>query len=163
MKVDCPDPDCPGYLQPPFYPPGHDKLYPPQCHTCRVKYPDLTDYFQSSPVQEGSREPRQKPEEKLRRACNDTWKLLGFLVYDLEQGYRWGGTTRVTAGIADVLLLGHGLHVWIEYKATTPQSEAQEFFEDSVKRNGGYYYVQRKVADVKRILEELKEDPRWQS
>lgn len=99
------------------------------------------------------------PEARLRWKATQAYKLAGFAVYDLEQNRR----TRQTPGVADVLLLGHGLQVWVEFKDGEKRqlSDAQRLFREHVGRNGGLYYVQRHLGDTATIIEELKCHPDW--
>lgn len=88
-------------------------------------------------------------EAELRAAGNNVLELAGFAVYDLEQGFRKDGSTRVTTGIGDVFFVGHGIRGWIEYKRwdNEPTPE-QHVFADLVLRNGGTYLLVYEVAQL---------------
>jgi hypothetical protein len=89
--------------------------------------------------------PPPKPwglEEELRGAGNDLLKLVGFAVYDLEQGYRKDGSSRQTLGIGDCFIAGHGLTAWIEYKRWDNEPSPEQLaFADVVLSEGGIYLL----------------------
>ena len=56
-------------------------------------------------------------EAQISREIQRFMKALGFAVYSTEQGYRHErGGTRTSAGIPDLIVLGHGFCLFVEVK-----------------------------------------------
>jgi len=92
------------------------------------------------------------PEEKVRREVKELLAMVTqFHVWDTEQGYRRGrGGSRVTPGLADLILIGHGRIVFVELKRPKGGvvGEAQKFFGKTVHANGGVYLIWRGKTDT---------------
>jgi len=81
-------------------------------------------------------------EDDLRRGCVGFLRDLGFAVYDLEQGFRSDGSTRVGEGIGDIYFHGHGLRGWVECKRWNNEpSKKQVAFGLEELGAGGCYLV----------------------
>lgn len=67
-------------------------------------------------------------------------KMLGYDVWNLSQAR----ASKQTEGLADSLVAGHGECFWVEWKTPTGRhSEAQQYFQKVVTRNGVPVYVWR--------------------
>ena len=88
----------------------------------------------------------RRPEAQIRYSIRRLLvQKLGFAVWDMEQNRK----TRQTPGFPDLVVIGHGLILFVEVK--TPKgklSEHQELFRDEVTANGGTYLVWRDVRDA---------------
>lgn len=92
-------------------------------------------------------------EREVRESSNRVLRQAGWAVYDFEQGYRAtecrscgahipGAGTRVTKGVGDVMIVGHGLLAWIEYKREGMLPTAPEArFGVVLEANGQHYYT----------------------
>lgn len=90
-------------------------------------------------------------EEELRRSANDFLARLGWDVYDLEQGFRADGSSRVAEGIGDTYILHTDLRVaaWVEYKRWDNEpSEDQTRFARRVLDAGGIYLLVYETAQL---------------
>ena len=84
-------------------------------------------------------------EAQIRQDIKRLLKALGFAVWDTEQNR----PTRVTAGLSDLIAMGHSLILFIECK--TPKgrlTDAQHIFCQEVERNGGIYVIWRSASDA---------------
>ena len=98
-----------------------------------------------------------KPETRVRLDCREVATQLGFAVWDTEQGYRPGrGGSRVTPGLADLILIGRGAVVFVEAKAGRgKQSLAQVQFEQTCQLNAVPYILANSAAEMVQGLQEL--------
>lgn len=88
-------------------------------------------------------------EAELRRGCVAFLQRVGFAVYDLEQGYRDDGSSRVGEGIGDVYFHGLGIRGWVECKRwDNKPSEAQRAFGLEELEAGGIYLLVYEVAQL---------------
>ena len=81
-------------------------------------------------------------------------------IYDEKSGsYRSRKGSNKIDGISDVLGVHHGRFLAIEVKTKTGKtSKDQQLFLDRIKKEGGISGVARNIDDVRRILEEAKQD-----
>lgn len=122
----------------------------------------------------GTAVPGSPHEEEVRRVSTAIWRHYGWRIYDFEQGYRPddcqkcgaripGARTRVTLGVGDQMVVGHGLLAWIEYKREgKEQTDNQMAFGEDLVTNGQAYFVvndPRQVADICRWVAERRELP----
>lgn len=91
-----------------------------------------------------------KPEARIQKHIVELMHKLGFAVWDTSQGYRKErGGTRMTAGIPDLIIAGHGHTLFVEVK--TPDGHewvAQEVFRMEWTENGGTSLVWRSDGDA---------------
>lgn len=84
-------------------------------------------------------------EDELRRSCNELLTKLGYDVYDLEQGYRPDGSSRVALGIGDTYIQHgrFGVRAWIEYKKwdNEPTPDQVDFGEAELTAGGSYLVI----------------------
>jgi hypothetical protein len=89
-------------------------------------------------------------ERQVSREIQDFLKSLGFAVWSSEQGYRRErGGTRTSAGIPDLIVMGHGLFTFVEVK--TPKGKltpAQQVFRDECKASDIGWQLWRDVRDA---------------
>lgn len=72
---------------------------------------------------------------------------LGFEVWPLNQT-RGKPKFAMKRGVADLVMFGHGVCLWVETKVDrNKQSEQQIEFERAVKKNGGSYWVCRTIDE----------------
>ena len=92
------------------------------------------------------------PETKIRLAIKRFSKQMGFSVWDMEQNR----ATRQTPGFSDLVLVGHGLILFVEVKTPKGRLSAyQKAFRDAVTENGGTFLVWRSVRDAWDYLVEV--------
>ena len=99
----------------------------------------------------------QGPEARARVAVKRLLaQVTSFLVVDTEQGFRPGrGGTRVTPGLSDLILVGHGRIVFVEMKSQKGrQTPEQRAFQEAVERSGGTYLLWRSDVDAWMWLED---------
>lgn len=87
----------------------------------------------------------KRPEQAIRLEIKRLLKQLGFAVWDMEQNR----PTRQTPGFSDLVVIGHGLILFVECK--TPKgrlSDYQRVFGEAVTSNGGTYLIWRSVNDA---------------
>lgn len=93
-------------------------------------------------------------EREISRDIQGLFRLVGFHVFSTEQGYRRDpGGTRMTPGIPDLWVMGHGMALWIEVK--TPKGklrDSQMAFRACCFANGVDYQLMRSIADAKEWL-----------
>lgn len=91
-----------------------------------------------------------KPEEKIQRAIVEFMRTVGFSVWDTSQGYRKErGGTRMTPGIPDLVICGHGHTIFVEVK--TPKGKLtvyQHVFRSDWTKNGGTALVWRSSVEA---------------
>ncbi len=98
-------------------------------------------------------------EVDIRTGAVNHLRVLGFYVYDLEQGYRpfecrhcggnIGGGSRQTTGIGDVVVVGFGVEAWVEFKRPgEKQTDEQRTFGDAIVANGGIYLLWESVKEA---------------
>jgi len=82
-------------------------------------------------------------EEDLRRGAIKYLKEVGFAVYDLEQGYREDGSSRVGEGIGDAYIQIPGLSAWVEFKRWDNELSAKQrtFGTDELEAGGCYLVI----------------------
>ena len=75
-------------------------------------------------------------EAKLSQDICKFLRAIGFAVWSTEQGYRKeAGGTRQTPGIADLIIMGHGIFLFAELKwGKNKLRPAQEVFRDECRR-----------------------------
>lgn len=73
-------------------------------------------------------------EAKISREIRDLLQMVGFAVWSTEQGYRKDpGGTRQTPGIPDLIVLGHGVCLFVEVKSSRGRlRESQKRFRDEL-------------------------------
>lgn len=84
----------------------------------------------------------------------DLLALKGIDYVDTSQGYRPDGSTRVTAGLSDLIVMRGGQVTFVEMK--TPegrQTRAQVAFQATCERNDVEYLVWRSVEDCRAWVE----------
>lgn len=89
-------------------------------------------------------------------------EALGFACYDTSQGYRPGGrrhgTTRVTKGFPDLVLIHRSrpLILFVEVKGErTRVTSEQVVFQERVKRAGGHAAICRSVEEFRDFVTPL--------
>lgn len=99
-----------------------------------------------------------RSEEQIRIAIRRALELHGFVVIDLEQGYRRDGTTRVRKGLPDLYIMGYGVGVWRELKSARGQlTPEQEAFGEDCRRCGIDWDVWRHEREAITWAEKTKE------
>ena len=101
----CPYPDCGKPLE------GLGRF----CHCCERYTDEEATNQKAEAVRVGA--PDTRPEEEIRRDVVKALRALGYSVWDTEQGYRKDGSTRVTAGLPDLFIAGHGRAIAVEMKS----------------------------------------------
>lgn len=90
------------------------------------------------------------PEESLRRMALEFLEGRGYEVHDLEQGFRPDGSSRVSLGLPDAYVQGHGVRAWLEFKRWDNELTAdQKTFAAKELRNGGSYLLIYEVEQVR--------------
>lgn len=99
-----------------------------------------------------------RSEDDISTAIQTVLELHGFDVWSLEQGYRRSrGGTRQTPGIADLFVVGHRYHTWVELKSATGSlRESQERFRDICQANGVPWALWRHEADAIAWAEDVR-------
>ena len=89
-------------------------------------------------------------EAQISREIVKFLRTLGFAVYDTGQGYRKeSGGTRITPGLADLIVIGHGLFTFVEVKTQKGKLRpSQEVFRDECIQNGVPWQLWRDVRDA---------------
>ena len=115
--------------------------------------------------------PRQEPHPLIKAALEEDvrWdsisflRMVGYLVYNMEQGHRPdGGHTRVGKGVGDVYFQGHGVTGWIEFKrpdgkpAREKQTTEQRAFERGEIANGGIYLLVESTRQLEQWDREIR-------
>jgi len=121
------------------------------CYRCEAYTDDMACTTDASPEARDMTDDR--PEAEIRRAIRAALEYHGFVVVDLEQGYRPGtrrhATTRVRKGLADLYVMGHGTSAWVEVKsATGRQTPDQQAFQRDCELAGVPYYLWRHEAEA---------------
>jgi len=98
-----------------------------------------------------------KPEAKVQKAIKEAFTRAGFDVYDTSQGYRREpGGTRMTPGLSDLIIMGHGYLLAVEVKAgKNKPTPFQALFLKLWRENGGEAYVMRSADDAIRWMESV--------
>lgn len=93
---------------------------------------------------------RGQPEAVLSQKIQAYLTLAGYHVTTTEQGYRRSpGGTRMTPGIPDLYIRGHGFREWVELKTTKGRLRAsQKEWADIEAANGGRVLVWRTLTDA---------------
>ena len=89
-------------------------------------------------------------EAQISREIVGFLRTLGFAVYDTGQGYRKeSGGTRITPGLADLIVIGHGLFTFVEVKTAKGKLRpSQEAFRDECIQNGVPWQLWRDVREA---------------
>lgn len=120
------------------------------CHACE-KYTDDGSDERAEAVHIGATDTR--PEEEIRRDVVKALRALGFVVHDTEQDR----PTRVTAGLPDLFIAGHGAAICVEMKSLKgKQTPEQADFERSWTANGGTYFIWRSLDDALAWVREIE-------
>jgi hypothetical protein len=99
--------------------------------------------------------PDTRPEEEIRRGIREAFRAAGYYVWDTEQGYRHDGSSRVTPGLPDLLVMGMGRVLWVECKSARGRlSDAQALFRDVCAEVGIEHQVWRSETDAIQWLQE---------
>lgn len=90
--------------------------------------------------------PKPPPEKAIHWWIVRYLRLMGFEVYSTAQAR----ATKISPGIPDLLVMGQGVHVWVEVKRPKGKlSEAQETFQRLARRAGVDCLVWRSVEDAR--------------
>ena len=91
-----------------------------------------------------------KPEARIQRNIKDLLVQVGFNVWDTSQGYRKDpGGTRMTPGIPDLMMAGHGRTLLVEVKTEKGKlTPHQQLFNHEWNLHGGTCLVWRSVEDA---------------
>lgn len=105
--------------------------------------------------------PDGRSEAERKRDARPVVEALGWVVIDTEQGYRpdacpscsarlpGGHSTRVRAGLADWIVIGHGLVVFVEWKSSPGRlTPPQRAFADLCSGAGVPHAVCRTTAEA---------------
>lgn len=89
-------------------------------------------------------------ESAISREIVGFLRSVGFAVWDTGQGYRRDpGGTRITPGLADLVVIGHGRVLFVEVKRPKAKLRpAQEVFRDECLANGGEWHLWRDVREA---------------
>lgn len=144
--------------------PGCGEYLPPAatwCFGCRAYLSDLSgaDERQEplSPTKAGT-VPDDRSEQEIRLAIRKALDLSGYAVYDTEQGYRKDGSTRVTKGLADLLVLGNGRMLFVEVKSAKGRlTEPQKAFARHCEESGTPHRVWRSEAEAIEWIQDNQE------
>lgn len=109
-----------------------------------------------------------RTESERKQDARPSVEALGWMVLDLEQGWRrdncpscgaripGGHSTRVPKGLPDWCVMGHGLVAWIEWKSHTGRRRAdQKAFGDACDVAGVPYAVCRTTEEAVTFLTNL--------
>lgn len=135
------------------------------CHGCKRYADDRPKVPDKIEPEAGD----ERSEDERKRDAREVVEALGWTICDTEQGHRpftcrhcggaIAGGTRVTKGLADWYVMGHGIGAWIEWKsAKGRQTNAQEAFQSACDVAGIPYCVCRATAEAVEFLEGLKRD-----
>lgn len=98
--------------------------------------------------------PVRRDEARISRSIRRILHDAGYDVTSTEQGYRRGpGGTRITPGVPDLYVRGHGVRFWVEVKA--PKGRLRESQVAWISREvtaGGRVYVWRSPDEAKRYV-----------
>lgn len=118
------------------------------CHACRAYVADMQDApdrpSPSQAILDG------RTEAEIRLAVRAALELHGFVVVDLEQGYRRDGSTRVRRGLPDLAIMAPGgVFAWRELKSAKGRlTEEQRAFGDDCRRLGIDWAVWRHEGEA---------------
>ena len=117
------------------------------CHECERYTDEEVTEQQAEAVHVGAVD--RRPEEQIKRDVVKALRAMQFQVWDTEQGYRRDGSTRVTKGLPDLFVAGHGATAAVEMKSLKgKQTPEQQEFEDAWTDNGGTYFVWRSLDEA---------------
>jgi len=113
--------------------------------------------------------PDTRLEDERKADARPSVEALGWIVLDLEQGWRpfrcracgadIAGGTRVPTGMPDWCVMGHGIVAWLEWKTdTNDQTDGQSAFEDVCDVVGIPYAVVRTTREAVGFLQGLLDD-----
>ena len=86
-----------------------------------------------------------RTEAEIQAACKKLLKKMGYAVWDTSQPFK----ARITPGLADLFVTGHGLCFWVEVKAGyNKQTPEQIDFQQKVEDNAGVYLLAYSEDDV---------------
>ena len=108
-----------------------------------------------------------RSEDERKRDALPAVTAMGWIVVDLEQGFRpftcrhcggaIAGGTRVPLGTPDWLVMGHGCATWLEWKSGTGRQTAQQrSFAADCAVAGVPYYVVRTTEEAVRALTDAR-------
>ncbi len=89
-------------------------------------------------------------EAQISREIVDFLRMVGWAVYDTGQGYRREpGGTRITAGLADLVCIGHGRALFVEVKSQRGRlRDSQREFAGHCADNGVACVCWRSVGEA---------------
>ena len=117
------------------------------CHECERYTDEEVTERKAEALRVGA--PDTRSEEEIRRDVVKALRSLQFEVWDTEQGYRRDGSTRVTKGLPDLFVMGHGATAAVELKSLKgKQTPEQVDFEMAWTDNGGTYFVWRSLDEA---------------
>lgn len=95
-------------------------------------------------------------EKVVSRGVVKLLRLCGFAVWDTGQGYRKDpGGTRITPGLADLIVIGKGRVVFIELKSSLGTlRDSQRVFRDECRANDVEWHMWRSVGECEDWLKE---------
>jgi hypothetical protein len=97
-------------------------------------------------------------EDQIRNEIVRFYRKVEWGVIDTEQGYRPDGSTRVTRGLADLIVFAAGYHCFIEVKsATGTQTDHQKWFEGLCRLAHVDYHIMRDVSQAAALYREITE------
>ena len=108
-----------------------------------------------------------RSEEERKHDARQAVEAMGWVVVDLEQGWRpftckhcggdIAGGTHVPKGTPDWLVMGHGLMAWVEFKSGTGTlSKYQKAFRDACAAAGVPWTMARTTEHVVAFLQALR-------
>jgi len=113
----------------------------PYCHDCGGYFDELGAAPKQAPAKKIADD---RSEAEIRMAVRGVLELHGYVVVDLEQGYRPDGSTRVRKGLPDLFIMGHNRSCWAELKSQKGrQTKEQKEFEEDCHRAGFEYHLWR--------------------
>lgn len=89
-------------------------------------------------------------ESAISREIVEFLRTIGFAVWDTGQGYRAApGGTRITPGLADLVVIGHGLVLFVEVKTEKGKMRpSQDVFRIECDENDVLWELWRSVTDA---------------
>ena len=89
-------------------------------------------------------------ERQISHEIVEFLRLVGFAVWDTGQGYRRDpGGTRMTPGLADLVVIGHGHMLFVEVKTARGKlRESQLVFREACESNSVPWVLWRDVREA---------------